>query len=80
MSNNDHGSDVEGGTEAGTGAEAITKEFEPYDPNVEDEEDPPLIPMVICESELRAEKLKKGLFQLVQEKSSFMEITLVPQC
>ena len=59
MSNNEHGSDVEGGIEAETGTEAVTQEFEPYGPNVEDEEDPPLRPMVICESELRAEKLKK---------------------
>jgi len=52
MSDNEHGPDVEAETEA------ATQEFEPYGPNVEDEEDPPLRPMVICESELKAEKLK----------------------
>jgi len=56
MSDNGHGPDVEAETEVGT--KAATQEFEPYDPDVEDEEDPPLRPMVICESELKAEKLK----------------------
>ncbi|KAL3379972.1 hypothetical protein AABB24_000553 [Solanum stoloniferum] len=50
-------------TEAGTQEStfrslAETREFEPYGPDVENEEDPPLRPMMICESELRAEKLK----------------------
>ncbi|KAH0781420.1 hypothetical protein KY290_001018 [Solanum tuberosum] len=35
-----------------------TQEFELYKPDVENEEDPPLRPKMICESELRAEKLK----------------------
>ncbi|XP_049368004.1 uncharacterized protein LOC125832858 [Solanum verrucosum] len=52
MSNDKHGTDVEAETEA------ATQEFEPYDPDVEDDEDPPLRPMVICELELRAERLK----------------------
>uniref|UniRef100_A0A3Q7G1B2 Transposase MuDR plant domain-containing protein n=1 Tax=Solanum lycopersicum TaxID=4081 RepID=A0A3Q7G1B2_SOLLC len=71
MSNNEHGSDVEGGIEAETGTEAVTQEFEPYGPNVEDEEDPPLRPMVICESELRAEKLKKRVVPTGARKIQF---------
>ncbi|KAG5615008.1 hypothetical protein H5410_014832 [Solanum commersonii] len=39
MSDNEHGTDVEAETEA------TTQEFEPYDPDVEDEKDPPLRPM-----------------------------------
>ncbi|XP_055812088.1 uncharacterized protein LOC129882009 [Solanum dulcamara] len=38
--------------------QAATQEFEPYDPDVGNEEDPPLKIMVICESDLRTEKLK----------------------
>uniref|UniRef100_A0A3Q7J9Q9 Transposase MuDR plant domain-containing protein n=1 Tax=Solanum lycopersicum TaxID=4081 RepID=A0A3Q7J9Q9_SOLLC len=45
--------------------------FEPYGPNVEDEEDPPLRPMVICESELRAEKLKKRVVPIGARKIQF---------
>ncbi|KAG5631372.1 hypothetical protein H5410_003089 [Solanum commersonii] len=61
-------------------SQAETREFEPYGLDVENEEDPPLRPMMICESELRAEKLKTKLFQLVQEKFNLLEITLVHQC
>ncbi|KAH0764890.1 hypothetical protein KY285_000761 [Solanum tuberosum] len=65
MSDNEHGPNVEAETEA------ATQEFEPYGPNVEDEEDPPLSPMVICESELRAEKLKTRVVPTGARKIQF---------
>ncbi|KAH0706387.1 hypothetical protein KY285_010889 [Solanum tuberosum] len=65
MSDNEHGPDVEAGTEA------ATQEFEPYGPDVENEEDPPLRPMVICESELRAENLKTRVFPTSARKIQF---------
>ncbi|KAH0656264.1 hypothetical protein KY285_031146 [Solanum tuberosum] len=65
MSNNERGPNVEAGTEA------ATQEFEPYGPDVEDEEDPPLKSMVICESELRAEKLKTRVVPTGARKIQF---------
>ncbi|TMX04844.1 hypothetical protein EJD97_004478 [Solanum chilense] len=80
MSNNGHGYDVEGGTEAGTRAEAVTQEFEPYGTNVEDEEDPPLTPMVICELEFRTEKLKKRVVPTGTRKIQFYGDHTVASC
>ncbi|KAH0695221.1 hypothetical protein KY290_021866 [Solanum tuberosum] len=51
--------------------QAATQEFEPYGPNVEDKEDPALRPMVICESELRAEKLKTKVVPTGARKIQF---------
>ncbi|KAK4706698.1 hypothetical protein R3W88_033737 [Solanum pinnatisectum] len=51
--------EIEAGTQDSTfRSQAETQEFEPYGPDVKNEEDAPLRPMMICESELRAEKLK----------------------
>ncbi|WMV26369.1 hypothetical protein MTR67_019754 [Solanum verrucosum] len=51
--------------------QAATQEFEPFGPNVEDKEDPTLRPMVICESELRAEKLKTKVVPTGARKIQF---------
>ncbi|WMV30596.1 hypothetical protein MTR67_023981 [Solanum verrucosum] len=51
--------------------EAATQEFEPYGLDVEDEEDPALRPMVICESELKAEKLKTRVVPTGARKTQF---------
>uniref|UniRef100_A0A3Q7J7Q6 Uncharacterized protein n=1 Tax=Solanum lycopersicum TaxID=4081 RepID=A0A3Q7J7Q6_SOLLC len=80
MSNNGHGYDVEGGTEAGTEVEAVTQEFEPYGTNVEDEEDSPLTPMVICELEFRTEKLKKRVVPTGARKIQFYGDHTVASC
>ncbi|KAH0729935.1 hypothetical protein KY289_001123 [Solanum tuberosum] len=51
--------EIEAGTQESTfRSQAEIQEFELYKPDVENEEDPPLRPKMICESELRAEKLK----------------------
>ncbi|WMV39136.1 hypothetical protein MTR67_032521 [Solanum verrucosum] len=65
MSDNEHDPDVEAETEA------ATQEFEPYGPDVENEEDPHLRSMVICESELRAEKLKRRVVPTGARKIQF---------
>uniref|UniRef100_M1C9H8 Transposon MuDR mudrA n=1 Tax=Solanum tuberosum TaxID=4113 RepID=M1C9H8_SOLTU len=51
--------EIEAGTQESIfRSQAETQEFELYKPDVENEEDLPLRPKMICESELRAEKLK----------------------
>uniref|UniRef100_M0ZNR6 Uncharacterized protein n=1 Tax=Solanum tuberosum TaxID=4113 RepID=M0ZNR6_SOLTU len=65
MSDNEYGPDVEAETEA------ATQEFEPYDPDVKEEEDAPLRPIVICELELRAEELKTRVVSTGARKIQF---------